>query len=301
LAFALVSLFSSASVALAQDASVTRISPFPHPGVTQSKGPVPLTYPSDTVFVPLAINTKTLLEGWTEYNPNTCVDISTGSYTAPTAPLYGKNSYAVLDGTLTSGPCTGSVFPFDVAYYTWTKKTAAAPQDFFSLQWTTPDGMFVEDSDWLAELLPQSETTAFKGWSGSTVGEWQQTIALKTVTYTGVTVQESNPGGGGPDTCWFAGSTYAPFTAITGGTWTVAAGNTWGFDYVGWFSGAVTYYRAQGRAPCGTTFPQQMQIQFATGDPTFYNYGAVNTLGGNIGTKTVTSIRAGKSKTEKWP
>jgi hypothetical protein len=248
---------------------------------------------------------KTFLEGWTEYNPDTCVDISTGMYTATTAPMFGKLSYDVEDFTDGSAPCAGTVFPYEVANYKWTSTTSTAPQDFFSLQWTTPDGAFTEDSDWLAELLPKLEVTAFKGWGKSighpTAGEWQQTIQPTTIAYAGVTVQETNPGGGGPDTCWFAGSMYAPVTAITGGTWLVRAGNIWGFDYVGYGSGQVTYYRDKGRAPCGTTVPQQMQIQFATGDMTFYNYAGVNTLGANIGATTVTSIRAGKSETETWP
>jgi hypothetical protein len=285
------------AAAVGQSATVSHITT-----LTNKLGPSP-DYPSDTVFVPLLTGVTTVLEGWTEYDTSTCALISTGSYTSPTTPKYGKLSYAVMNGTLSSGPCAGTVLPFNVASYMWTAAASKAPQDFFSLQWTTPDGQFVENSDWLAELLPKMETTMFKAWdpTGLTDGEWQQTIQTPKIVYNGVTVQESNPGGGGPDTCWFSGSIYAPFTAITGGTWTVGAGNKWGFDYVGWFSPAVTYYRSKGRAPCGTTFPQQMQIQFATGDPTFYNYAAVNTLGGSIGTKTVTTIRAGKSKKKVWP
>jgi len=302
---ALVWLTPFGSVAVAQNASVTQIISPTRAGIPRTPAVNPATYPADTIYVPLKKNTKELLEGWTEYNPNTCQDISTGKYTATTAPMFGKLSYDIQDFTDTSPPCAGTTFPYKVANYKWTSTTSSAPQDFFSLQWTTPDGAFTEDSDWLAELLPPSETTAFKGWATSmsepTIGQWRQTIGPKTIAYAAVTVQESDPGGGGPDTCWFSGSKFAPFTAITGGTWVVQAGNTWGYDYVGWLKAAVMYYRNKGRAPCGTTFPQQMQVQFATGDTTFYNYLGVNTLGGNIGTTTVTSIRAGKSQTKTWP
>ena len=302
---ALFWLSSLSSVAGAQNASATRITPFPDAGVSRPSPISALAYPADTTYLPLSLNNKKLLEGWTEYNTKTCKDISTGMYKATTAPKFGKLSFNIQNFTNRNPPCAGVVFPYDAANYTWTAKTSSAPQDFFSLQWTTPDGKFTENSDWLAELLPQSETTAFQGWAKSisqaTMGEWQQTIALQSVAYKGVTVQESNPGGGGPDTCWFSGSKYTPFNSITGGTWTVKKGNIWGFDYVGYFQGPVTYYRAKGRAPCGTKFPQQMQIKYATGDPKFYNYGTVNILGGKIGTKTVTSIRAGQSKTETWP
>jgi len=66
----------------------------------------------------------------------------------------------------------------------------------------------------------------------------------------------------------------------------------------------VTYYRNAGRAPCGTTFPQQMTIQAAidvakgTG---FVNYPVVNTLSMTIEKNKVTSTRAGVTKSRLWP
>src|SRR5204862_12630 len=101
-------------------------------------------------------------------------------------------------------------------------------------------------------VLPTGEVTAFTAWSAGGPGMWQQTLQPATADFQGRTVIEQDPGGGGPDTCHFPGSMYTPGTAITGGTWAVGAGNSWGADFVGWFTGAVTYYRAQGRAPCGT-------------------------------------------------
>ncbi len=109
---------------------------------------------------------------------------------------------------------------------------------------------------------------------------------------------EQDPGGGGPDTCWFEGSAYAKFEAITGGTWNVDNTNVWGDDFVGWFGVAVTYYRDQGRAPCGTRFPQRMVIDCDTGNSTYI---AANELGGSFTATTVTSTRAGQTATRDWP
>jgi hypothetical protein len=317
LVFALFWLLLFCSAAVAQDTAATQI-PFSD-RVSARESPSNPAYPPDTVYVPLLLNVTTALEGWTEYNPSTCVDVSTGSYTIPTKPRFGKVSTAIVDGPATSGSCIGTVFPYNVASYTWSKTTTPAPEDFFSLQWTTPDGMFVEDSDWLAELLPQSEETTFNSWSPAhpTVGRWAQTLELDTINYEGVKVQEIDPGGEEevcvgtgttavctPDTCYYPGSRYPPLIHISGGPsdgWTVQKGNVWGLDSVGWGPSSVTYYRRKGRAPCGTTFPQQMQIQFATGDPTWYNYGSVNTLGYVIDATTVTSMRAGAAETETWP
>lgn len=310
-------LFCSAAVA--QNTAADQIKLFSDRGSTRESPSNPLPYPPDTVYVPLLLNVTTSLEGWTEYNQNTCVDVSTGSYTTPTKPMFGKPSYAIVDGPISGGPCAGMVFPFNVASYTWAKTTTPAPQDFFSLQWTTPDGMYVEDSDWLAELIPQSEQTTFNSWSPAhpTVGRWAQTLELTTINYKGVKVQESDPGGEEevcvgsgtsavctPDTCYFPGSAHQPLIQISGGPttgWPVQKDNVWGLDSVGWGPTTVTYYRKKGRAPCSTTFPQQMQIQFATGDLTWYNYGNVNTLGYVIDATTVTSMRAGAAETETWP
>jgi hypothetical protein len=265
----------------------------------------PGLYPSDTVFVTVELDERLFVKSWTEYNTSTCREISTGSFTAPVAPQFGVLSFGVEKAALSSGPCAGTVLPFARASYKWTATSAAGAVDFFSLQWTTPDGQSVEDSDQLAELLPPSGTTAFRGWASvlqaGTTGQWMQVIAPAGIGYGGVTVQETDPGGGGPDTCWFAGSKFTPFTSITGGLWTVHEDNSWGFDYVGWFPPAVAYYRKNGRAPCGTTFPQQMQIQFTSGDTNFYDYGPVNTLGGSITSTTVSSIRAGHTRTRNWP
>jgi hypothetical protein len=132
---------------------------------------------------------------------------------------------------------------------------------------------------------------------------WNQTLTPGNVNFTGRTVTEQNGnaggGGSGNDTCHFNGSAVGVFDRITGGTWTVAAANVWGEDYVGWLLNAVQYYRNRGRAPCGTNFQQQMVINQNPGTSVYggNNTGNTNTLGGNVNVRSVTSARSGNSNT----
>lgn len=107
-----------------------------------------------TSATPVWVDTqvKTIIEGWTEYNPTTCTDISTGSFTVPTAPQHGKLFFDTENGTLANGDCPGITFPFAVARYTWTDANQTVLQDPFTLQWTTPDGMFNQVDNWTAQL-----------------------------------------------------------------------------------------------------------------------------------------------------
>jgi hypothetical protein len=150
---------------------------------------------------------------------------------------------------------------------------------------------------------PTGETTAFSGtWADSvgypTAANWTQTLEPSTVNFSGRTVTESNPGGGGPDNCWFANSEVAPATSISGGSWVVTSSNTWGPDVVGRSPSAVTYYRQQGRAPCSTTLPQALIISCPSSFPVYYK---TTVLGNTIGVTTVTSMRAGSSVSRAWP
>jgi hypothetical protein len=261
--------------------------------------------PADTMFRPVQLSEDIYVESWTEIDASTCKDISTGNYTVTTAPKYGTLRFNVENFRIPPGyPCAGVVEPFAVAHYTWKTTTTAAAFDFFHLHWSTPDGTS-QDNDWAAEFIPTAETTKFAKWAAAqghpTLGQWSQTLAPSTVAYKGAMVEETDPGGGGPDTCWFKGSIFAPFTKITGGKWAVTDGDIWQFDSIGWLPGAVDYYRKQGRAPCRTTFPQQMRIQFPTGDLRWFKYGSINKLGGSFTKTTVTSSRAGQSRTRTWP
>jgi hypothetical protein len=149
--------------------------------------------------------------------------------------------------------------------------------------------------------VPTDETTAFSRWADvegvPTVGMWTQTVLPASINFSGRTVTEEDPGGGGPDTCWFPGSVYAPFTAITGGDWTVTSSNTWQFDAVGPIPAAVTYYRAHNRTPCSVTIPQRMVINCSSGALSY----KTNWLGYVIGDTTVSSIREGTVVNRTWP
>ncbi len=95
---------------------------------------------------------KTFIEGWTEYNPDTCADISTGTIVATVAAKHGTLFYDVENGTLDNGDCPGMTFPFSVVRYTWTDASQAVLKDPFTLKWTTPDGEFTEVDSFSAQL-----------------------------------------------------------------------------------------------------------------------------------------------------
>jgi peptidoglycan hydrolase-like protein with peptidoglycan-binding domain len=144
--------------------------------------------------------------------------------------------------------------------------------------------------------LPAGETTTSRGWAGGGVHRWQQRLQPFTRSFRGCTVTEADPGGGS-DTCHFPGSAFAPLTGVTGGTWAVNGQNRWGDDFVGWFAPAVTFYRANGRAPCRASFNQSMRVVRPSGDVQY----RVNALQMDIGATTVTSTRDGQSETRNFP
>lgn len=147
--------------------------------------------------------------------------------------------------------------------------------------------------------LPTGETTTSNGWGTgnlATIHRWRQQLLPTTTNFRNCQVREADPGGG-TDTCHFPGSAFAPFTAITGGTWAVNNTNHWGDDFVGWFSTAVTYYRNQGRAPCTASYPQSMRVVRPSGDVEYVR----NQLTMTIGTTTVSSTRAGQTQVRNWP
>ncbi|HXI25834.1 MAG TPA: Ig-like domain-containing protein [Pyrinomonadaceae bacterium] len=121
--------------------------------------------------------------------------------------------------------------------------------------------------------VPTSETTTFGGWDDAdqlgTLAMWNQTLQPTSTNFSGRTVTERDPGGGGPDTCYFNGSIVPEFTHISGGTWPVSSGNAWGTDFIGWAPAAVLYYRENGRTPCGTFFTQRMVIDCGSGEITY--------------------------------
>jgi hypothetical protein len=151
--------------------------------------------------------------------------------------------------------------------------------------------------------VPSGENTASSGWHPTspyrTTHNWLQTLTPPgpNVSFAGRKVTEQNPGGGGPDTCWFSGSQIPPQTSVTGGTWSVNSANQWGPDTVGWTEGAVSYYRGQGRAPCQTSFPQRMVINCGTGTRTY----TTTLLRMGFDAAIVFSERAGTNAQRPWP
>ena len=119
--------------------------------------------------------------------------------------------------------------------------------------------------------VPSGETTEGLGWDVAlpTVQDYRQTLASQGVNFYSRKITEQDPGGGGPDTCWWSLSIYDPEESITGGSWYVQADNTWGPDMVGWLEPWITYYRDEDRTPCSTQFYQRMVIDCGTNTVTY--------------------------------
>ena len=115
------------------------------------------TSPPDAATKVVFANTKTFLQGWTEYDTGTCALIDTGKHTALTAPKFGTLAYATKSFPLGpgAGSCAGTVLPFSVVYYTWTDTKTTNSKDLFKLEWKTADGQFTQDRDWTIVLGPR--------------------------------------------------------------------------------------------------------------------------------------------------
>lgn len=149
--------------------------------------------------------------------------------------------------------------------------------------------------------IPTGETTSFTGWNG-TLANYSQTLTPPNpeVNFYGRKIAEQDPGGGGPDTCWFVGSDIAKQEAVTnppGLVWYVDANNVWQSDSVGWSPVAVNYYRSQGSAPCQTQFSQRMVINCGASNSTY----RTNLLRMGLDSINVWSERDGVYVTRAWP
>jgi hypothetical protein len=126
-------------------------------------------------------------------------------------------------------------------------------------------------------LVPSTETTAEAGTGYTTNTIFNQTIGDSADdTFNGSTVTEGDIPTA-QDTCWRTWSIGPRVTGIPPNPpWTVAGGqvlgqrNHWGFDYVGWSTTAIDYYRVQDPAhgvaiPCGFTAYQSMTISCPSG------------------------------------
>ena len=139
------------------------------------------------------------------------------------------------------------------------------------------------------------ETTTTDSWTNS-YHQFRATALPTTISFAGRSVTERDSGGGGPDTCWFQGSQVAKWETIDINTGTVDSQNQYG-DQVGWDPNNVLYYRAQGRAPCGTTLQQSMSLYCGI-SLQFFKY---NTLQASFTATQVTNVRDGISVTRTWP
>jgi hypothetical protein len=178
---------------------------------------------------------------------------------------------------------------------------------------TEPYGIFTKGVD-----VPTGETSTVPppaAWNANQAAPWNQTVAPNSPVheFEGRGVYEYS-GGVGTDTCWFAGSKWPIYNSITrpGFAWVVSSKNTWGADWIGWKLAAAQYYQANGRAPCASSFQQQMVIDAAYSPDNTPAYGSyldqygnlfygvpyeVNSLGGGITAAAATSVRNGETST----
>jgi hypothetical protein len=169
--------------------------------------------------------------------------------------------------------------------------------------------------------VPTSETTVIPTaaqWDTAHGAPWNQTLVPNSPSgeFEGRGAYEYPPIGPGNDSCWFQGSAVPIFDAVTtpGFGWLVTSKNTWGTDFIGWNLAAVQYYRGKKRAPCSSTWQQQMVIDaaFSPNNPSNYGpytdqygnlfYGVpyeTNTIRADITATTVTSVRNGKVSANK--
>ncbi len=88
---------------------------------------------------------QTFVVAYAEYNPTTCVEISSGTWAVTTAPKYGTTATGTVSGTLGNGDCPGDTFTFGAIYYTWTSTNRNVTTDSFAATWTSPDYTVVND------------------------------------------------------------------------------------------------------------------------------------------------------------
>lgn len=110
---------------------------------------------------------------------------------------------------------------------------------------------------------PTSESTLATGGNGTynTATNFQMTLQGGSGNYVNWTITEYSAAPGS-DGCYNPGvnTIYVPeYPVVSGGQWTVAGGNTWGADVVGWKPASVTYIRnnspLHSNHPLIVTFP----------------------------------------------
>lgn len=224
-----------------------------------------------------------------------------GSVTASASTLCPQKVWASAGTFLGSGQFTvQSNHPTGgnescAAWVRWQGTVAKPGCHTGSGSWNNSDGASGQYSFSKPCDVPTGESTASVEWDmfQPTVHVWDATLSPSSINFDGRTVTE---GGTSSDSCWFPGSGFAEVVAVQGPNPADINGNGYR-DRVGWIPGAVTYYRAQGRAPCDATSVQQMRIDCSTSNPVYINNGLVST----IGVTTVGSSRSGQTQTRTWP
>ena len=265
------------------------------PGCCPASGPFGVINPTPSVFLGesfTATTTGTIYDGCTGYATNVgwfameefwMDDESIASY----YPASGSS-------TLVTGQFPGQT----------------ALRGIYSWQSFTSDGWSIcyEDRGQTEEMapvdvqckIPTGETSAPDVWGTgnlATVHMWKQTLTGPG-DFTGRSIAEQE---GTPatisDACHFQGSMVDPY-AITGLDATVTAGNKWQHDSVGRSTGAVTYYRQQGRAPCSAT---ASQVMFISCPDMLHQYATGNLVVGITATSVSSKRHSATEQTKTWP
>ena len=146
-------------------------------------------------------------------------------------------------------------------------------------------------------INPTGETTWHQGWSNQ-ISLFGSQLTPTTVVFSKIGVKEVD-GGGGSDECWFSGSQYSKADTLSGGAWNIDTDNTWdGYDYIGWGSVHITYYRDQDRAPCSSFLDQEMAV--IKSGIELYDY-VDHTLEREIGVTNIANTRNNVTASKTWP
>ena len=197
----------------------------------------------------------------------------------------------VSTDTQYSGEIYNGALGCNVGGGTWSNSLSQSGSFNWSKNCLLPDG------------FPKETTyTSPAGWNDAsghgTAYMWQAQINASS-DFAGRTVEESQVGTG-TDSCHAGDSILDPYH-LTGGGWYVgySAYNYYGYDEVGWFPGAVQYYRGRGRAPCSASVTQSMSI--FCNSIVFPKQSYISSpVTVTIGTTTVSSSRGGQTQTRSW-
>lgn len=156
-------------------------------------------------------------------------------------------------------------------------------------------------------IKPDGEVTRFDSWEDGTGPNaiFTGVLTPKSVCFGNINVKEGT-GAGSKDECWYVGSPDAdpweqvPPPNFTGSNnWDIDDQNHWQYDYMGWGTTLVDFYRVNPtppRAPCKTTIKQTMLvIQGSSGQYEEHDFVA------EIGATTVTVTRDSESATRTYP